>query len=56
MGDISSVVIFLIFLAIIFITQGVKIVPQGMQFTVERLGRYTQTLTPGFHIIMPFVV
>ncbi len=55
MGDISSVVIFLIFLAVIFITQGVKIVPQGMQFTVERLGRYTQTLTPGFHIIMPFI-
>jgi regulator of protease activity HflC (stomatin/prohibitin superfamily) len=31
----------------------VKIVPQGSNFTVENLGRYTRTLTPGMHILMP---
>jgi len=29
-------------------------VPQGYEYTLERFGRYKQTLTPGFHIIMPF--
>ncbi len=31
----------------------VKIVPQGSNFTVENLGRYTRTLTPGMHILIP---
>ncbi len=32
----------------------VKAVPQGMEYTVQRLGRYTKTLTPGFNMIIPF--
>ena len=31
----------------------VKIVPQGYNYTVENLGRYTKTLTPGMHVLMP---
>ncbi len=31
----------------------VKIVPQGYTFTVENLGRYTRTLPPGMHILIP---
>jgi regulator of protease activity HflC (stomatin/prohibitin superfamily) len=31
----------------------VKIVPQGYNFTVENFGRYTRTLTPGLHILIP---
>ncbi len=31
----------------------VKIVPQGSNYTVENLGRYTRTLTPGMHILIP---
>ncbi|MBS0249646.1 MAG: SPFH/Band 7/PHB domain protein [Proteobacteria bacterium] len=31
----------------------VKIVPQGSNFTVENLGRYTRTLVPGMHILIP---
>jgi regulator of protease activity HflC (stomatin/prohibitin superfamily) len=30
-----------------------KIVPQGYTFTVENLGRYTRTLSPGMHILIP---
>lgn len=32
-----------------------KTVPQGMEFTVQRFGKYTKTLTPGFHFIFPFI-
>ena len=31
----------------------IKIVPQGSNYTVENLGRYTRTLTPGMHILVP---
>jgi len=34
---------------------GVKTVPQGMQWTVERFGRYQKTLTPGLNLIVPFI-
>lgn len=34
---------------------GVKTVPQGMQWTVERFGRYQKTLTPGLNLIIPFI-
>ncbi len=50
--------IFLIALVafIVFITiKAVKAVPQGMQYTVERFGRYTRTLQPGLTFIIPFV-
>jgi regulator of protease activity HflC (stomatin/prohibitin superfamily) len=33
----------------------VKTVPQGYEFTVERFGRYTHTLEPGLHFIIPFI-
>ena len=34
---------------------GVKQVPQGYEWTVERFGRYTRTLSPGLGIIIPFI-
>ncbi|WP_193016433.1 SPFH domain-containing protein [Proteus sp. FME41] len=45
----------IILFAIILVLSGVKTVPQGYQWTVERFGRYTRTLTPGLQIIVPFV-
>ncbi|ERM60185.1 SPFH/Band 7/PHB domain protein [Vibrio cyclitrophicus] len=41
--------------AILFIFAGVKTVPQGNNWTVERFGRYTQTLKPGLNLIIPFI-
>lgn len=46
--------VFVIILAVITVIAGVKTVPQGMQYTVERFGRYTHTLKPGLNIIVPF--
>ncbi|WP_139685989.1 SPFH domain-containing protein [Vibrio tasmaniensis] len=41
--------------ALLFIFAGVKTVPQGNNWTVERFGRYTQTLQPGLNLIIPFI-
>ena len=44
-----------VLLAIVLVAMGVKSIPQGMEWTVERFGRYTRTLSPGLHIIVPFI-
>jgi regulator of protease activity HflC (stomatin/prohibitin superfamily) len=41
--------------AIVLVVAGVKTVNQGTNWTVERFGRYTKTLTPGLHLIVPLV-
>jgi regulator of protease activity HflC (stomatin/prohibitin superfamily) len=48
------VIVFLALLVLVFFA-GVKTVPQGYSWTVERFGRYTRTLTPGLNVITPFI-
>ena len=55
MGGFSTFVIGLAIFAVILIFLGVKSVPQGMEYTVERFGRYTETLRPGLNLIIPIV-
>lgn len=45
----------LVVLAFVLLFSVVKIVPQGREFTVERFGKYTRTLSPGISILTPFV-
>jgi regulator of protease activity HflC (stomatin/prohibitin superfamily) len=45
----------LLVFAVVLVFMSVKSVPQGMEYTVERFGRYTSTLTPGLNIIMPVI-
>ena len=45
--------VLLVILAIVVLWSTVKIVPQGMNYTVENFGRYTRTLQPGLHILVP---
>ncbi len=45
----------LLVVAVALIFAGIKVVPQGMEYTVERFGQYIKTLTPGLHFIIPFV-
>ena len=40
---------------IITVLMGVRQVPQGYNYTVERFGRYNKTLTPGLGLIIPYV-
>jgi regulator of protease activity HflC (stomatin/prohibitin superfamily) len=49
------IVLLAFIIAIIFIFKAVTIVPQGYEYTVERFGRYTHTLSPGLHVIIPMV-
>ncbi len=42
-------------LAVVTLYLGVKTVPQGYEWTVERFGRYRTTLKPGLNLIVPFV-
>lgn len=55
LATFSILAIVLVILAIAIVFAGVKSVPQGQQWTVERFGRYTHTLKPGLNIIVPFV-
>jgi len=53
MGSIVIGVVIIV-LAIIIIAKLVRIVPQGYEWTVETFGRYTRTLSPGLHFLIPF--
>jgi regulator of protease activity HflC (stomatin/prohibitin superfamily) len=48
-------VIALVVLVVLLIFAGIKTVPQGYRYTIERFGRYTRTLEPGLNIIVPFM-
>jgi len=54
-GGYDIFVIIIVFLAILTVFLGVKTVPQGYNWTVERFGRYTKMLMPGLNLIVPFV-
>ena len=50
----NIVVIALLVLAVVTLFSGVKTVPQGYNYTVERFRRYTGTISPGLNLIVPF--
>lgn len=47
------VLVFVVF-AVAILFMGIKSVPQGYEFTVERFGKYTHTMRPGLNFIIPF--
>ncbi len=49
--------IFLVFvvLAVLTVAKGVRFVPQGYAWTLERFGKYTNTLEPGLNVFVPYV-
>jgi regulator of protease activity HflC (stomatin/prohibitin superfamily) len=52
-GGLEIFGILVIALAFAALWSTVKVVPQGMNYTVESFGRYTRTLSPGLHILIP---
>jgi regulator of protease activity HflC (stomatin/prohibitin superfamily) len=54
MSGFSIFTIVLALVAIITLFAGVKTVSQGYNWTIERFGRYTRTLTPGLNLIVPY--
>ena len=55
LSPLAGFVLVLVALAVIAVVAGIKVVQQGFEFTVERFGRYTRTLRPGLHVIMPVI-
>ncbi len=49
------VVIAILIFTVVTVWNGVRIVPQGEEWIVERLGKYNKTLTPGLTIIVPYI-
>ncbi len=45
----------LVVVAVIAVSLGVRTVPQGQVWTVERFGRFTRSLSPGLNLMTPFV-
>ncbi len=55
MTGTAILIIVLVVFAIITFFKGVRAVPQGYEYTVERFGKYTHTLSPGLHFLVPYV-
>ena len=53
MGSIITSVVFLFFV-IVTVAKGVRIIPQGEEWIVQRLGKYRVTLMPGLRFIIPY--
>ncbi len=49
------VVIAVLIFVVVTIAKGVRIIPQGEEWIVERLGKYNETLKPGLKIIIPYI-
>ena len=54
MSGFEIFVIALALLVIVTLFAGVKTVPQGYDWTIERFGKYTRTLSPGLNLITPY--
>lgn len=49
------VVLAVLVFALVTVWKGVRIVPQGEEWIVERLGKYNGTLHPGLNIVVPYI-
>jgi len=50
-----NVVIILAILVVVTLYKGINIVPQGEEWLVERLGKFSRVLKPGLNIIVPYI-
>ena len=50
-----NILIILAVALIVTLYQGIKIVPQGEEWVIEKLGKFSRTLHPGLNIIIPYI-
>lgn len=50
-----NIVVILVIAVIVTLYKGINIVPQGEEWVVERLGKFTRTLKPGLNLIIPYL-
>ncbi|MEJ2496422.1 MAG: SPFH domain-containing protein, partial [Sulfurovaceae bacterium] len=53
--EFLNITVVLAVLVIVTLYKGVNIVPQGEEWIVERLGKFSRTLRPGLNIIVPYI-
>ena len=53
--EILNIVVILVIGLIVTLYKGINIVPQGEEWVVERLGKFSRTLRPGLNIIVPYI-
>jgi len=53
--EVFNIVIVIVVALIITLYKGINIVPQGEEWVVERLGKFSRTLSPGLNIIVPYI-
>jgi len=53
MGGGGFLVLVVLFAGVVLVAKAVRMVPQGYAWTVEAFGKYTHTLDPGLHFLMP---
>src|SRR5213594_1743579 len=53
----AGLIVLLVVAGLVLLTLGrtIRIIPQAKAGVVERLGRYSRTLTPGLTIVVPFI-
>ncbi len=51
----NATVLVLVMVVVLVLAAGIKTVPQGFNYTIERFGRYTRTLKAGLNLIVPFI-
>jgi len=51
----SIVVIAMFILVLVTLFKGVRLVPQGSKWVVQRLGKYHKSLLPGLNLIIPYI-
>ncbi|ATD68358.1 hypothetical protein CNR27_13730 [Luteimonas chenhongjianii] len=55
MGTGLFLAVVLAFAGVVVLFKTVRMVPQGFEWTVERFGKYTHSMTPGLHFLVPIV-
>lgn len=53
--EMLNIVVIIVILIIVTLYKGINIVPQGEEWVVERLGKFTRTLKPGLNLIIPYL-
>ena len=55
MNEFSIVILITVILIVIVLFNTAKVVPQRQEYIVERLGKFSRTLSAGLHLLVPFL-
>ena len=50
-----NILVILVIALVVTLFKGIKIVPQGEEWIIEKLGKFSRTLNPGLNLIIPYI-